>query len=345
MKRLSKILPLIVLLIISCSNEKVKDVYSLSGSTMGTTFSIKVVREAEVPGEYFTKLDYEIDILLEEVNRQMSTYIPTSEISVFNKSESTDWIEISDDFAFVVNEALKLGEDSEGYFDITIGPLVNLWGFGPENRPTLIPSVEEIEERKREIGYKNVSVKINPPMIKKSNPNIKIDLSAIAKGFGVDKVAGYLESKGFKDFMVEIGGEVKTKGKNQNSNDWRIGISSPDAKMGIQKVINISDMSMATSGDYYNYFEKDGERFSHTIDPLTGKPITHKLASVTVLHQSCALADGIATAIDVMGPEMGFEFAEKMELPIYMIVRENNEFVEKMTKSFEEILTQKKVSK
>lgn len=311
---------------------------------MGTTFSIKVIEKNEVTENDYSNIESDINDLLKEVNRQMSTYIPTSEISEFNKSESTDWIEISEDFAFVVDEALKICEASEGYFDITIGPLVNLWGFGPENRPTLIPTDEEIQNRLNEIGYAKVSVKLNPPMIKKENPKIQIDLSAIAKGFGVDKVADYLSSKGFNNYMVEIGGEVRTSGTNHKADDWKIGISTPDAKMGIQKVVNISDNSLATSGDYYNYFENEGKRFSHTIDPRTGKPITHKLASVTVIHKSCAKADGIATAIDVMGPELGLKFADKMELPIFMIVRDGNNFVEKMNKNFENILTKVKVS-
>ncbi|MBI9070170.1 MAG: FAD:protein FMN transferase [Melioribacteraceae bacterium] len=339
-----KILPLVFIILVSCTQNNVKEVYTLSGTTMGTTFSIKVVKESKFAEENYTSINSDVDLLLKEVNRQMSTYIPTSEISEFNKSESTDWIGVSEDFAFVVNEALKLGEDSEGYFDITIGALVNLWGFGPENRPTIIPTDEEIAERMKEVGFSKISVKFNLPMLKKSNPKMYIDLSAIAKGFGVDKVAEYFNSKGYKDYMVEIGGEVRTRGKNQDSEDWRIGISTPDSKMGIQKVANISNLAMATSGDYYNYFEKDDIRFSHTIDPKNGKPITHKLASVTVLHKSCAMADGIATAINVMGPIKGYEFALKKKLTIFMIVRENNKFIEKMSPEFKKVLTKAKVS-
>jgi thiamine biosynthesis lipoprotein len=269
----------------------------------------------------------------------MSTYIPDSEISQFNKYKKTDWYPISKDFANVLEMSFYISEKSGGAFDITIGPLVNLWGFGPDYKLENIPTQVEIDKGLRSVGHKNIMVQTDPPAVKKIIASIYCDLSAIAKGFGVDKIAEYLESKNINDFMVEIGGEVRTRGNNIHRKPWQIGVSTPDNEFNLQKVVSLNNNSIATSGDYRNYFEKDGVRYSHTIDPRTGRPITHTLASVTVVHGSCMIADGMATAITVLGPEAGFEFALKEELPIFMIVRKGNEFIEKMTPNFEQFLT------
>jgi thiamine biosynthesis lipoprotein len=225
---------------------------------------------------------------------------------------------------------------SNGMFDITVGPAVNLWGFGPENRPYLIPTENEISKALNIVGYKNISVQLNPPAIKKHHPDIYCDLSAIAKGYGVDKISEYLTQKGLPNHLVEIGGELRASGSKFNKN-WIVGISVPSQEATIQETISLNDMSMATSGDYWNYFEADGIRYSHTINPLTGKPITHKLASVTVLTESCMNADALATAIDVMGPELGLIFAKENELNVYFIVKGNKGFETFSTKSFSDL--------
>jgi len=179
---------------------------------------------------------------------------------------------------------------------------------------------------------------MNPPSIKKDIPGLYCDLSAIAKGFGVDKAAEYLESKNYKNYIVEIGGEVRTGGMKHNR-FWRVGIASPNGGSSIEKVIELKDASMATSGDYHNYFEKNGIRYSHTIDPAAGRPITHKLASVSVLHKFCCTADAYATAINVMGPEKGYEWAVKENLPVLLIIHDRgNRFVEKMTPQFKKYI-------
>ncbi len=305
---------------------------------MGTTFSVKVV--APVPaGEAMSQaaLDTAINRVLRRVNHQMSTYQPGSEISRFNRSTRLEWTPISPEFASVLATAIQISELSGGAFDFTVGPLVNLWGFGPENRPRTIPREDEIAERKAAVGYQNVVVRQSPPAVKKLRPDIYCDLSAIAKGFGVDQVAGYLDSLDLRNFMVEIGGEVVARGLAPEGRPWQIGVETPDAPAGIQKILPLTDMAVATSGDYFNYFEEDGQRYSHTIDPRTGRPITHKLASVTVVQKSCMLADGLATALDVLGPEAGYDFAVKKELAAFMIVRSGTGFIEKKTPAFERI--------
>ncbi|GAB4378559.1 MAG: FAD:protein FMN transferase [Calditrichia bacterium] len=310
----------------------------VNGATMGTTYSVKILKsDVERSGVENSKLETGIDSTLQALNQQMSTYIDSSEISLFNRWQQTDWFPISPDFARVLEQALQISRESEGAFDITVEPLVNLWGFGPEKREVLVPTEEEITARKKLVGYHHLSVRHSPPAVKKDLPGVQCDLGAIAKGYAVDKIAEYLDSLNLSNYMVEIGGEIRTRGKNANGKPWRIGIATPEEIVDVYKVLPLSNIGIATSGDYRNYFEKDGVRYSHTIDPQTGRPITHKLASVSVVHPSCMVADAFATAIDVMGPEKGYQFALQKELPVFMIVREKNNFAEKVTPQFEQM--------
>ena len=319
---------------LSCTNSTDNAVNSIHGETMGTTFSVKFITTESVD---ISEIETEINNLLKDVNQQMSTYIPNSELSLFNKSTDTNWINVSQDLALVFSEAIRISELSEGKFDITIAPLVNLWGFGPQNKPETIPTTKEIDALRNFVGYKNINVRLSPPSIKKQHPMVTCDLSAIAKGFGVDKVSEFLNSKGIYNHLVEIGGELRASGKKINNN-WIVGISSPSQSGTIQEKISLNNLSMATSGDYWNYFEENGVRYSHTIDPQTGKPITHNLASVTVVANNCMLSDALATAIDVMGPKLGYNFAVKNELKVYYIVKEENKFSSFFTAQFENLI-------
>jgi thiamine biosynthesis lipoprotein len=238
----------------------------------------------------------------------------------------------------VVREALRISEASGGAFDVTVGPLVNLWGFGPEDRPRRVPDERAIEERRAAVGYRKLAVRMSPPAVKKDAPELSCDLSALAKGYGVDTVAEYLDACGMRNYMVEVGGEVRAKGKNGQGIPWRIGVERPGGPGGLLKVIRISGHALATSGDYRNYFEEDGVRYSHTIDPRTGRPIAHALGSVTVIHRSCMVADGMATAINVLGPQAGYDLAVRQKLPVLMVVREGDGFTETMTPWFEAFL-------
>jgi len=337
------ILCVLGLLFINCGEPKVvSELMELRGNTMGTTYMVKIVKNDHLksmePAKAARTMTNEIETLLKEVNKQMSTWIEDSEISSFNRFSETGWFYVSADTVLVVEEALEVSRLSGGAFDITVGPLINLWGFGPEKKEKQIPEEEQIKEVMARIGYKKLSVRKTPPALKKSDPLIYCSLAAIAKGFGVDKVAGHLDSKGISNYLVEIGGEVKARGKRPDNGHWRIGIASPDGSSSYRKVVLLKDTAMATSGDYHNYFEKDGVRYSHTIDPTTGRPITHKLASVSVIDASCMKADAFATAIDVLGPEKGYALALKENLPVFLIVHEKGNFIEKMTPRFREIL-------
>ena len=309
------------------------EILILNGLTMGTTYSVKI--NADNAFVEKNKISDGIDEILSEINQSMSTYIKESELSNINFSTVSDWQSISDDLFEVIDHAINVSLKTNGAFDITIAPLVNLWGFGPDELQNKIPTDEIIELTKKNTGYKKISIDKSLKKISKLDPNLHIDLSGIAKGFAVDKIARYLDKRGFKNYLVEIGGELIGKGLNKDNEIWQIGIENPNNNSDtIKRIIRLKDMAMATSGNYMNYFEKDGVRYSHTINPVTGKPIKHKLASVTVLDNSAMNADALATAFMVLGPEKALSLADNLEIAIYLIIKEGKRFEEKYNDYF-----------
>ena len=291
---------------------------TINGKTMGTSYSVKLVYRGTKPDVSIIKL--QLDELLRDFNQSLSTYIPDSEISKFNKSKVTEWFKVDSDFISTINIARDI-HDKTNVFDPTIGPIINLWGFGEDGIWNNPPKKEKLESLRNEVGFDKLILDKKISSIRKTNPKIKINLSAIAKGYGVDVVYRYLENIGSQNFMVEIGGEIRTKGQKMNNKPWKVGIESPDiAGSSLQKIIKLNDMGMATSGNYRNYFEKDGVRYSHIIDPQTLSPVTHKLASVTVTAENCVLADGWATALLVLGPSEGLKVADKFGISAFFIV-------------------------
>lgn len=327
----------LVLTLSACfpSNPSNKTELLLQGRTMGTTYNIKVVATKEqVVG---LKLQQQIDDALKQVNQEMSTYIPTSEISQFNQSVSTEAVEVSAGFARVLEESIRLGKLSNGKLDVTVGPLVNLWGFGPDLRPETVPSDELLIATKKRIGLENLALEGNK--LSKEIPELYVDLSTIAKGYGVDVIAELIESNGFSNYLVEIGGELRLKGFKHTGELWVVAIEKPlTNERSIQQYIVPKDNAMATSGDYRNYFEADGVRFSHIIDPATGKPIKHNLVSVTVIHPSSMTADGLSTALMVMGMEQGMAFAIENDIAALFIAKTENGFDEQFTVKFKQYL-------
>jgi len=305
----------------------------LLGLTMGTTYTIKLnVVDTKIDRG---RISTDVNQRLDKINAQMSTYMETSRLSIFNKSNTQDWEEIPADLYKVIEEALRINQLSYRAFDITIGPVVNLWGFGPKAQLEIVPDESTIREVLDSVGSEHIHLRKEPYAIKKDKPDLYIDLSAIAKGYAVDVIADYLDELSLNNYMVEIGGEIKTKGINPDNKIWHIGIEKPlDDQRSVQTVIILNNTAMATSGDYRNYFEENGIRYSHTIDPSTGKPITHKLASVTVLHPSAMTADALATALLVLGPERGSELAHSENLASLFIVRDKDNFIEIMTPQF-----------
>ena len=309
------------------------EVWRFEGATMGTSYHVTVVG----PPAGLARADAAagVDAALQRVNAQMSTYREDSEVSRFNRAAPGAWFEVSADTADVVATALEVYRRSGGAFDITVGPLVDLWGFGAGSKGAdRVPAPEAIAAAAARVGSAALHVRMDPPALLKEVGR-EIDLSAIAKGYGVDRAALWLERNGVANYMVEVGGEVRTAGHNPEGARWRIGIEAPEFLQGRAiKALSVSGESLATSGDYRNFFEQDGKRYSHTIDPSTARPIEHALASVTVVAADCKTADAWATAIDVLGPDRGLALAEREQLPVYLLVRAGDGFESRHSTAF-----------
>lgn len=281
----------------------------IQGQTMGTTFTVKFIATSHTPTE--AAVTEAVAKELELVNAQMSTYIASSEISQFNNSLSTDWFPVSAETAEVVQLALDISEQTQGAFDVTVGPLVDLWGFGPSGRKDTIPPEAFIADALKRCGYTKLQVRRTEPALRKQIPTLRVDLSGIAKGHGVDRVAAVMEGLGITSYFVEIGGEVRAAGKKAGNQPWRVGIEKPvEDVRDIQTAIDISDRALATSGNYRTFYELDGQKLWHTIDPRTGRPTTQPALSATVIASSCAQADALATALMVLGAEAGTQLAD-----------------------------------
>ena len=255
---------------------------------------------------------------LDEVNSLMSTYIDSSDVSKFNQAGKDEWVGVHPLTLQVVKRAIHFSELTDGSFDITVGPAVNRWKFGPESAHSDVP----VEDLLKFVGFKKLSIQDDPPAISKSHSKTQIDLSAIAKGFAVDHVSNWLAEQDFSNYMVEVGGEVVVKGETENGN-WRIGIEQPSElfrKAG--SVVSLTNLAMATSGDYRNFRIEDGKRISHTIDPVTCRPIENSVASCSIVAADCLTADAIATAVMVMGEENGLEFCRRNNLHLAVITRD-----------------------
>ncbi len=303
---------------------------------MGTTWHVTYLPPPKLAPS--TEIQKEIDSILEEVNLSMSTYLGRSEITRFNLSRPNQWFSVSEGFFEVIQTAMAIGEASDGAYDVTVGPLVNLWGFGPDTGNELLPEQSELTSLLQNTGQDNLHLHEKGLQLRKS-ASLSLDFSSIAKGYGVDRVADWLGSLGVADFLVEVGGEMRLQGNSPRGSPWRIAIEQPDSIIGsIAAAISLSDKAVATSGDYRNYFEVAGKRYSHTIDPRTGYPVEHDLVSVTVVHSRAMIADGWATAIMVMGAERGMTVALEQGLAVYFIRRRQGEYTASYSPEFENYL-------
>lgn len=312
--------------------------HQLNGKTMGTTYHINLVGVPTTTD--FATWQTDIDQLLADINAVMSTYQADSELSLLNKNANTDWIPISESLFTVLQTALRISAQTQGAFDVTVGPLVNLWGFGAEGQRERVPSVDAIKTAQARVGYDKVQLRAKPAALKKARGDVYIDLSALAKGYAVDRVAAWLTQRGVENYLVEIGGELRSRGRNAHGQVWRIAVEKPLVNQRrVQRIIHFSDMAMATSGDYRNYFERDGQRYSHIITPQTGKPITHRLASVSVLATSCMEADAWATALLVVGTEEALRLATQHDLVVFLLHKTEAGFEESYSKPLIPYLT------
>ncbi len=309
---------------------------TLSGETMGTYWTVRL---AELPpSQSIAGLRGQINRLLDRINDEMSTYREDSVISRFNGSDRGDVVELPEGFSQVLAEALYWAEASDGAFDPTAGSLVNLWGFGPVGAIEEAPSQADIDRVKEHIGWQRLEFDPASRTLYQSG-QIYLDLSAIAKGWGVDEVTAHLTRAGVGGFLVDIGGELHATGTKADGTAWRVGIERPAlGRREAVTIIEIKDMAIATSGNYRNFFEADGRQYSHLIDPRTGWPITHNTVSVTVLSETAIAADALATVLSVMNVDDAYAFARDRNLAVFWLLADNEAFSERMTPEFQRLL-------
>ena len=307
--------------------------FEIAGFALGTTYSIKFTN---IPaGQSQESIHSDVKNLLKEVEDSMSVFNPESEISHFNQFRKTEWVKISKDLFQVVSQAMEISKQTGGAFDITLGNVIDLWGFGKSEPPQTVPASGEILSALATTGYTSLEINQQDSSLRKLKPDLSLNLSAIAKGFAVDRVAQYFEQNQINDYLVEIGGEIRTHGEKQKGKPWVVAIERPELdKRSIFKIVNLGSAGMATSGDYRNFYEIEGKRYSHTIDPESGRPSSNNIASVTVLKPSCMVADALATALVVMGYENGYRFAKEEGIAVLWILRTDNGLVEKTTPDF-----------
>ncbi len=324
-------IPVLALVLSACS-ERLPE-YELSGASMGTSFSIKLVAPDSAIDR--DRLQQEIKHTLLRIENRMSTYAADSELSRFNASNSTGWSDVSTELCGIIESAIGISRLTGGAFDITIGPLVNLWGFGPHGNIAEPPSATEISRARQTTGFEKLDTNCSVPAIRKLQPDVYVDLSAYAKGYAVDQLAELLDKTGLTDYIVEIGGELRIRGRNASGDNWAIAVEKPLAGLrDVQTVIHPGNSAVATSGDYRIIFEYGGNRYSHIIDPRTGRPAARDVAAVTVVSDRAAFADAVATALVVMGLDRGLVFAEREGIAAYFLVRTESGIVEHMTSMF-----------
>ena len=292
------------------------EIVKISGSKFGTSYHITIVADQPAPADLAERIDAALDV----VDHSMSTYKSESELSLFNRLPVAETVAASPELWTVLQTSRQVWQQSAGAFDPTVGPLVDLWGFGPQMTNDRIPEDHEIAQALANMGYQHLILNTDKQTISKALP-LRLDLSAVAKGYAVDQVADLLEMLALPDYLVEVGGEMRVSGRNPKGQPWRIAIETPDAMGQVDNIIALESAAVATSGDYRNYFEKDGKRYSHSIDPRTGRPIEHRLASVTVVADRCTDADAWATAFLVMGDEAALEIANQQSIAVYMLVK------------------------
>lgn len=322
----SALLFLCVLLVLSgCARPP--EPLRLEGQSMGTGWSVLIGD----PSAEEARARPLIEAELQQVVAQMSTWEPDSDLSRFNAAAAGTQHPVPAQLQAVLKAALALAEDSGGAFDPTVGPLVELWGFGPGRPRQAAPAPAEIEALRSRIGWQRVQFEggglIQPG-------GLSLDLSAIAKGYAVDRIAEALRAAGYVDLLIEVGGELRAHGQHPNGRPWRVGLEGPSVE-GAATGIVLSDQAVATSGDYRQFFEQDGRRYSHMIDPRSGQPIAQAGIAVSVVHASCMQADGLATTLSVLGPEQGFEWASERGIAARFVYRADDAWQERRTPAFE----------
>ncbi|MCU7250254.1 FAD:protein FMN transferase [Pseudomonas koreensis] len=306
---------------------------SFGGPTMGSTYSIKYVRHAGLADP--AQVRSEVEGILGEVDRQMSTYRSDSDIERFNALPANRCQTMPAPVLELIRVGEQLSEQSEGAYDLTVEPLMNLWGFGPQGREEKVPSPAALAETRQRVGYRHLRIE-GDQLCK--DAAVEVDFNSIAAGYAVDTIAARLETMGIHDYLAEATGELKASGKKLDGSPWRIALEEPrDDQQVAERIISVDGYGVSTSGDYRNYFQQDGRRYSHTFDARSGAPVLHNLASVTVIHPSALMADGLSTLLLILGPEAAWDYAEKHDIGAFFVIRADTGFVTRTSQAFERL--------
>ncbi len=331
-------LALALLVLLTACDSKETTAVRLQGESMGTTWHITFMPNPQVTKDA-NALRAGVEAILVRIDEQMSNWRKDSEISRFNQAQVTEWFPVSADLVKVVEAAQQVSQFSQGVYDITVGPLVNVWGFGSTKKMATKPSDAEIQAALTKVGHQKLFIQEQPPALRKALPDMYVDLASIAPGYAVDLMGQYFERQGIKDYMIELGGEVRTLGKSPRGDDWRIGIEKPvDLGNAVQQGMLLVNAGLSTSGDYRDFFIENGQRYSHTIDTTTGYTARHSLASVSVVADNTTLADAYSTMLMAMGEVKGKTFADQHQLKAFFIWRTDQGFETYTTAGFQPLL-------
>ncbi len=301
--------------------ERSSRLHQMAGATMGTTWSLKVSLPDGAPAAWVGAIGDTVQSRLDRIEGLMSTWDSTSELSRFNGTADTAYFPLSPETVAVLEIALDVGAASGGALDVTVGPLVAAWGFGPGGAPDRAPTASALDRLRPLLGLDRIHLDARRGSAMKTHPGVQLDLSAIAKGYALDLAAAGVRRMGGSDFALEVGGEVRAHGVRPDGTAWRVAIETPTPESRtIFRVLELRDQAVATSGDYRNFIEVDGTRFSHLLDPRSGSPIPWRGFSVSVVHSEAAQADAWSTALSVLGPDEGLALAERLELSVVFVV-------------------------
>lgn len=310
---------------------------NFGGTTMGSTYSIKYVRHAGQVNA--ARVRSEVEGILGEIERQMSTYRRDSDIERFNALPAHTCQKMPAPVLELVRVGEQLSEQSEGSYDLTVEPLLNLWGFGPQGREEKVPSAAALAEVLQRVGHQHL--RIDGEQLCKDGA-VEVDFNSIAAGYAVDTIAARLDAMGIHNYLAEATGELKAKGKKPDGSPWRIALEAPrDDQQVAERIINVDGYGVSTSGDYRNYFLQDGRRYSHTFDARSGAPVLHDLASVTVIHPSALMADGLSTLLLILGPERARDYAQKHDIAAFFVLRADTGFVTRSSQAFAQLVGEK----
>ncbi|XXE97401.1 FAD:protein FMN transferase [Pseudomonas sp. D3-10] len=301
------------------------------GPTMGSRYSIQYVRHVATPGPKVVQ--GEVEKILAEVDRQLSTYRSDSDIERFNTMPADSCRVMPEPVLELIRAGEQLSSQSAGAFDLTVEPLLNLWGFGPQSREEQVPSAEALAETRQRVGHRHLRIERDQLC---KDAAVEVDFNSIAAGYAVDRIAARLQALGIDSYLAEATGELKAIGRKPDGSPWRIALEEPrDDRQVAERVIEVNGYGISTSGDYRKYFEQGGKRYSHTFDVRTGAPVLHNLASVTVIHPSAMMADGLSTLLLILGPERGWDYAQEHGVGVFFVLRDGERFVSRTNDIFE----------